>query len=58
MCGMDILSVNTCWPAGNVRLVAARSRPRYGWNVLRWLFRRPLYYEVAYTFEHVWEPLQ
>jgi hypothetical protein len=38
-------------PSGSVRLKCIYHKPRYGWNVFRWLFGRPKYWELEYTFE-------
>lgn len=35
---------------GQIQMLSTRCKARYGWNLLRWLFNRPLYYEVVYTF--------
>lgn len=40
---------------GCMKFADCRAVPRYGWNPLRWLFGRPRWWKVTYTFEAVQE---
>lgn len=39
------------FPSGALKILDVVSRPRFGWNPLRWIFRRPKYWDVEIKLE-------
>ncbi len=39
------------YPPGTLRLDKVKARPRWGYNPIRWLLRRPKRWDAEFTFE-------